>query len=193
MEKLDVSETTLTAEELNLLLNAKGGYVRLPGKGWRELEFNLTPEENEQLAQLGLSSRELNSEPQRLYALQLADAAARKFLPEEQAVQIERRASELKARVTPEVPGGVRGPLRPYQTSGFHFLAYLAANQAIDRTHCIGQAKTIIAYRLLIKNSIEEKTRTLKKQKRALAEDVLGEEKFAASLTLEDLRYLLAD
>jgi SNF2 family DNA or RNA helicase len=50
-----------------------------------------------------------------------------------------------------------------------------------------------MAYRLLIKNSIEEKIRELQKQKKALAEDVLGEAKFAQSLTLQDLQFLLAD
>ena len=66
-------------------------------------------------------------------------------------------------------------------------------NQAIDRTHRIGQVNKVIAYRLLIKNSIEEKIRELQKRKKALAEDVLGEERFAQSLTLEDLQFLLAD
>ena len=66
-------------------------------------------------------------------------------------------------------------------------------NQAIDRTHRIGQVNKVIAYRLLIKNSIEEKIRELQKQKKALAQDVFGEEKFAQSLTLEDLYFLLAD
>ncbi len=65
--------------------------------------------------------------------------------------------------------------------------------QAIDRTHRIGQNNKVIAYRLLIKNSIEEKIRELQKQKKALAEDVLGEEKFAQSLTLQDLQFLFAD
>jgi SNF2 family DNA or RNA helicase len=65
--------------------------------------------------------------------------------------------------------------------------------QAIDRTHRIGQTNKVIAYRLLIKNSIEEKIRALQKQKKALAEDVLGEEKFAQSLTLEDLQFLFSD
>jgi SNF2 family DNA or RNA helicase len=65
--------------------------------------------------------------------------------------------------------------------------------QAIDRTHRIGQTSKVIAYRLLIKNSVEEKIRELQKKKKALAEDVLGEEKFAQSLTLEDLRFLFAD
>ena len=66
-------------------------------------------------------------------------------------------------------------------------------NQAIDRTHRIGQSNKVIAYRLLIKDSIEEKIRLLQKQKKALAEDVLGEEKFAQSLTLQDLQFLFAD
>ena len=47
-------------------------------------------------------------------------------------------------------------------------------NQAIDRTHRIGQTSKVMAYRLLIKNSIEEKIRELQKQKSALADDVFG-------------------
>jgi SNF2 family DNA or RNA helicase len=66
-------------------------------------------------------------------------------------------------------------------------------NQAIDRTHRIGQTNKVIAYRLLIKDSVEEKIRILQRRKSALAEDVLGEEKFAQCLTLEDLQFLFAD
>jgi SNF2 family DNA or RNA helicase len=65
-------------------------------------------------------------------------------------------------------------------------------NQAIDRTHRIGQTRHVNAYRLLIKDSIEEKIRQLQKTKSALAADVLGEERFAQSLTLDDLKFLLA-
>jgi SNF2 family DNA or RNA helicase len=66
-------------------------------------------------------------------------------------------------------------------------------NQAIDRTHRIGQTSKVMAYRLLMRESIEQKIRALQKQKAALAEDVLGEERFAQSLTLEDLRFLVAE
>ncbi len=38
---LKVSDTTLTPEEMKLLLNARGGYVRLEKKGWRRLQFSL--------------------------------------------------------------------------------------------------------------------------------------------------------
>ena len=126
---LDVSDTSLTAEEIKLLLNAKGRFVRLAGKGWRCLRFDLSQEEDERLARLGLNPRELSAEPQRLHALQLADEAARKFLPPQQVEQIQRRAADLKARVTPPLPERVTAELRPYQIEGFHFLAYLAANR----------------------------------------------------------------
>jgi len=126
---LDVADTTLTPEELKLLLNARGKYVRLGDKGWRRLQFNLTGEEDEKLARLGLNPRELTAEPQRLHALQLADKSAKKFLSEEQFERIERRAGEIKTRVTPDLPATVTATLRPYQLEGFHFLAYLAENR----------------------------------------------------------------
>jgi SNF2-related domain/Helicase conserved C-terminal domain len=126
---LDVSDATLTAEEIKLLLKAKGKYVRLSGKGWRRLHFDLTEQENERLARLGLSAQELSAEPQRLHALQLADPAAKTFLPEQQVERLQRRVSEIKTRVAPSLPSIVTAELRPYQVEGFHFLAYLSANR----------------------------------------------------------------
>ena len=126
---LDVADTTLTKDEIRLLLNAKGSYVRLKGKGWRRLQYDLGEEDDDRLARLGLSPRELSAEPQRLHALQLADESAKKFLPAQQAEQIQRRASEIKARVAPELPRNITAQLRPYQLEGFHFLAYLATNR----------------------------------------------------------------
>jgi hypothetical protein len=126
---LNVSDTTLSSSEIKALLNAKGGYVRLEGKGWRRLQYDLSEDENERLARLGLSAQELTAEPQRLHALQLADEAAKRFLPEAQVARIQKRASELVTRVAPALPDGVTAQLRPYQLEGFHFLAYLAANR----------------------------------------------------------------
>ncbi len=126
---VDVADTELTEAEIKLLLNAKGGFVRLEGKGWRRMAFDLTEEDDEQLARLGLNPHELNAEPQRLHALQLADKSARKFLPEAQAAKIERRAEEIKTRVTPPLPVELQASLRPYQIDGYHFLAYLSANR----------------------------------------------------------------
>ncbi|HEX3719255.1 MAG TPA: DEAD/DEAH box helicase [Verrucomicrobiae bacterium] len=125
---LNVTDATLTPEELKLLLNARGGYVRLGEKGWRRLRFNFTDEDDEQLARLGLNPKDFSSEPQRFHALQLADDAAKKFLSAERVEKIQRRASELKMRVAPPLSGSIRADMRPYQVEGFHFLAYLTAN-----------------------------------------------------------------
>ena len=62
--------------------------------------------------------------------------------------------------------------------------------QAIDRTHRIGQTQTVIAYRLIVKGSIEEKIRELQKAKSMMAGDTLGEDRFNQALTLDDFRYL---
>ena len=126
---LKVSDTTLSPQELKLLLNARGGYVRLEKKGWRRLQFSLTPDDDEQLARLGLDARDFSAEPQRFHALQLADDAVKKFLAPERVETIQRRASEVKTRVAPPLPAAIRAEMRPYQTEGFHFLAYLALNR----------------------------------------------------------------
>jgi hypothetical protein len=64
-------------------------------------------------------------------------------------------------------------------------------NQAIDRTHRIGQTRTVFAYRLLVRDTIEDKIRRLQIRKSNLANNVLGEEAFGRALTIEDFRYLL--
>src|SRR6185369_3990093 len=63
--------------------------------------------------------------------------------------------------------------------------------QAIDRTHRIGQTRTVIAYRMLTEGTIEERIWELQQRKAALARDVIGEDGFASTLTRGDLEYLL--
>jgi superfamily II DNA or RNA helicase len=65
--------------------------------------------------------------------------------------------------------------------------------QAIDRTHRIGQQRTVIAYRMLTQGTVEEKIWELQQRKTAFARDVLGEEGFARVLTRGDLDYLLGE
>ena len=72
-------------------------------------------------------------------------------------------------------------------------LQHVHSNYEIDLFVRLLAAAKVIAYRLLIKNSVEEKIRALQRTKSALALDVLGEEKFAQSMSLDDLRFLLAD
>jgi superfamily II DNA or RNA helicase len=65
--------------------------------------------------------------------------------------------------------------------------------QAIDRTHRIGQDRTVVAYRLLAEGTIEERIAELQARKARLVKDVLGEDGFARTLSRADLEYLLAD
>lgn len=126
---LKIEDTDLTRDEITLLLKAGGEYVRLGAKGWRKLAFELSPEDDTALAQIGLSTADLNGEPQRMHVLQLAGGnKSRNLLPDDTLARIAERAAELKTAVNPPVPATIHATLRPYQLEGFHFLAYLAAN-----------------------------------------------------------------
>ena len=65
--------------------------------------------------------------------------------------------------------------------------------QAIDRTHRIGQTKNIFAYRLICRNTIEEKMIQLQERKRALANDLVADDgAIIKRLTKDDLLFLLS-
>lgn len=65
--------------------------------------------------------------------------------------------------------------------------------QAIDRTHRIGQTKNIFAYRMICKDTIEDKILQLQEKKRALAKELISDEAgFVKSLTKEDVEYLFS-
>lgn len=60
--------------------------------------------------------------------------------------------------------------------------------QAIDRTHRIGQEKHVFAYKLICKDTIEEKILKLQEKKKALASDIIRtEENMMKSLDKTDL------
>lgn len=63
--------------------------------------------------------------------------------------------------------------------------------QAADRAHRIGQDKPVIVYRMVAKDTVEERMLALADKKRALASAALGEGGRAETLTREDLLALL--
>ncbi|MFK0002263.1 SNF2-related protein [Paenarthrobacter sp. NPDC090522] len=66
--------------------------------------------------------------------------------------------------------------------------------QAVDRTHRIGQARNVMVYRLVAKDTIEEKVMALKAKKSQLFADVMeGDALAGGSLTAEDLAALFAE
>ncbi|MES2691879.1 MAG: DEAD/DEAH box helicase [Verrucomicrobiota bacterium] len=67
-----------------------------------------------------------------------------------------------------------------------------AEAQAIDRTHRIGQTQPVVAYRLLAESTVEEKIRSLQREKAALAAAVVQEESLSSILDLDSLKQILA-
>ena len=66
-------------------------------------------------------------------------------------------------------------------------------SQAIDRAHRIGQTRPVFAYRLIAKNTVEEKVLELQAQKRALADAIItADNSLISDLGREDLELLLS-
>ncbi len=65
--------------------------------------------------------------------------------------------------------------------------------QAIDRTHRIGQTRSVFAYRLIAKDTVEEKVLALQETKRKIAESIINEDNsLMHNLRPEDLEVLLS-
>jgi SNF2 family DNA or RNA helicase len=63
--------------------------------------------------------------------------------------------------------------------------------QAIDRTHRIGQLKTVFYYKFISQGSIEEKIMKLQASKQRLSDDLISDEAFFESLNDAELKDLL--
>jgi SNF2 family DNA or RNA helicase len=67
-----------------------------------------------------------------------------------------------------------------------------AENQAIDRTHRIGQEKTVFSYKLITKGTIEEKILQLQEQKRELFDNIIASDSASIkSLNESDIDFML--
>ncbi|MGJ9403723.1 SNF2-related protein [Arthrobacter sp. KK5.5] len=67
-------------------------------------------------------------------------------------------------------------------------------NQAVDRAHRIGQTRNLMVYRLVAKDTIEEKVMALKEKKAKLFSAVMDEDAaFGSAIDAEDVRSLFRD
>jgi len=65
--------------------------------------------------------------------------------------------------------------------------------QAIDRTHRIGQTKNIFAYRMICIDTIEDKILQLQEKKKKLASELIADDaSFVKALTKSDVEYLFS-
>jgi SNF2 family DNA or RNA helicase len=65
-------------------------------------------------------------------------------------------------------------------------------DQATDRAHRIGQTRVVTSYKLITRNTVEEKILNLQQRKREIISATLaGEEQLAEALSLKELRELL--
>ncbi|MDX2109458.1 MAG: DEAD/DEAH box helicase [Verrucomicrobiota bacterium] len=127
---LRVEDTTLTKEEIDLLLKAKGRYVRLARHGWRRLVIDENEDDNKLAASLGITinAKDTSATKVRFHALHLASPDVAKHLSDAARERIQQRAQELQAVERPPIPVGLKATLRPYQLDGFHFLVFLSEN-----------------------------------------------------------------
>ena len=65
--------------------------------------------------------------------------------------------------------------------------------QAIDRTHRIGQTNKVFAYKMICKDTVEEKILQLQQRKKQLANELVTEDAgFIKKLTKDDIAYLFS-
>src|SRR5262249_60302817 len=66
-------------------------------------------------------------------------------------------------------------------------------DQATDRAHRIGQTRVVTSYKLITRETVEEKILLLQNRKREILQSTLSaEEEFAAALNWEEIQELLA-
>ena len=131
---LRVADTSLSADEITLLLKARGKWVNLPRHGWRRVETaaHLDPATTAALDRLGLTAEDVftggRPAKHRLHVLQLALEA--ETLADRDAMLVhvlKDRAARIAALPPATLPVGLRATLRPYQLEGFQFLCHLSA------------------------------------------------------------------
>ncbi len=68
-----------------------------------------------------------------------------------------------------------------------------AENQAIDRTHRIGQTQNVFSYKFITSNTVEDKIVSLQQRKQRLSDELIKtEESYLKQVTIEDLQQIFS-
>ncbi len=131
---LRVADTTLSPEEIALLLKSRGKWVHLPRHGWRKVAAQVATDTASAAAldRLGLGVDDVlaggRTAKHRLHVLQLALEAESLAARDSVLVHaLQDRASRIAALPPATLPSGLKATLRPYQLEGYQFLAHLSA------------------------------------------------------------------
>jgi len=119
----------LKPAEIRRLISARGGYVRLADGTWRSVKLELSEEQQDAFAALGLDLNDLSDEAHPIHARQLALQQRKEMIPPELWERVKDRLNTLDLHTKPDVPAELNATLRPYQIEGFQFLVYLAVNR----------------------------------------------------------------
>lgn len=125
----DIEGLELKPAEIRRLIAARGGYVRLADGTWRSVKLELSEEQQEAFAALGIDLNDLSDEAHPIHARQLALQQRKDLLPPELWENVKERLNALDLQTKPDVPAQLNATLRPYQIEGFQFLVYLAINR----------------------------------------------------------------
>jgi len=116
----------LTKQDLDSLAQATGRFVKLPNKGWVELDVESTQKAQETMADLGLDGLEPGKQKIGLeQAAHLGEDALAQFGDGTQAQKLRERIDSFEGIPELDLPAGVDAEMRPYQRSGFDFLCHL--------------------------------------------------------------------
>jgi len=129
--QLDHTTDELTPREIEILEAAKGGWVKLPKRGWSRLNVETDSSVKAFLDHVGFSESEIASaEGQRIkvHALQLRAQEVLNEIPLDVRRSIEARINSLHIPEDAVPDGTLNAELRAYQLDGLKFLAFLSAN-----------------------------------------------------------------
>ena len=116
----------LTKKDLASLAQATGRFVKLPNKGWVQLDENATQQAQEAMADLGLDGLDPGTQKIAMeQAAHLGEDSLAMFGDSKQAQKLRSRIETFEGIPAKSIPNNIQAELRPYQQQGFDFLCHL--------------------------------------------------------------------